>query len=324
MSKDVSRANPLVSVVLSFRNESDNIPELVRRLRAVFQKIACARYELVFVNDDSTDSSERLLRGLAAEKNDIVLVSMSRKFGVSECVMAGLRHAKGDAVVYMDADLQDPPELIEKMLEEWRADADVDVVYTTRLSRAGESRIKLFLTRIGYKILRLTSNIQIVPDSGDYKLLSRRVVDEVLKLQETKPFMRGLVTWVGFKQKQVLYHREARYSGETKFHVFGPKVIYNFLDSALISFSDMPLKLALLLGGMMSFLSFLYLIWVFIQKFIGWALPGWSAIMATMLMLGGVQLFMMGVLGLYINAIYLESKKRPLYIIKDVYDSTKR
>ena len=312
----MSKQNPYISVVLSFFNEAENIPELVRRLRAVLPP---DRHELIFVNDASTDRSLNLLKELAAGHDDIRVVNMSRNFGVSVCVMAGFRHAKGDAVIYMDADLQDPPELIPTMVEAWQKDPEADVVFTTRRTRAGEGALKLAITKLGYRILHAVSDIELVPNSGDFKLLSRRAVNEVLKLAEQKPFVRGLVTWVGFKQVQVFYDRDARYGGETHFPVLGWKVINNFLESALISFSDVPLKIALVLGFLVSTGAFLWLIGVFVMKFLGYTLGGWAAIMATMLVLGGVQLLTIGVLGLYINAIYRETRQRPHYIVKDTF-----
>ncbi len=311
-----ARTDPLISVVLSFFNEEENIPELVRRLRVSLKN---RRYELIFVNDVSTDRSLELLKQLAAGQNDIKVINTSRNFGVSICVLAGMRYAKGDAVIYMDADLQDPPELIPSLLEKWQADPETEVVYTTRRSRAGEGALKMAITRLGYRILQATSDIELVPNSGDFKLLSRRVVNELLKMHEAKPFVRGMVTWVGFKQVQVLYDREARHGGETHYPTLGWRVISNFLDSALISFSDVPLKIALILGFIVSGGAFLWLVGVFVMKFLGYTLGGWAAIMSTMLVLGGVQLLTIGVLGLYINAIFRETRHRPRYIVKDTF-----
>ncbi len=312
MNKD----NPFISVVLSFFNEEENIPELVRRLRAVLPP---DRSELIFVNDVSTDRSLELLKELAVGHTDIKIVNTSRNFGASVCVIAGLRHAKGDVVIYMDADLQDPPELIPTLIETWRADLEVEVVYTTRRTRAGESSFKLLLTRLGYRILHTVSDIELVPNSGDFKLLSRRVVNELLKLNEQKPFVRGMITWVGFKQVQVFYDRDARHAGETHYPVLGWRVISNFLDSALISFSDVPLKIALLLGFIVSMGAFIWLIGVFVMRVFGYTVGGWAAIMTTMLVLGGVQLLTIGMLGLYINAIFRETRHRPTYIVKDTF-----
>ena len=163
------------------------------------------------------------------------------------------------------------------------------------------------------------SDIELVPNSGDFKLLSRRVVNELLKLNEHKPFVRGMITWVGFKQVQVFYDRDARHAGETHYPVLGWRVISNFLDSALISFSDVPLKIALLLGFVVSIGAFFWIIGVFVMRFLGYTVGGWAAMMTTMLVLGGVQLLTIGVLGLYINAIFRETRNRPSYIVKDTF-----
>jgi dolichol-phosphate mannosyltransferase len=315
---------PLISVVLSFFNEDSVIPELLHRLRSILrslqEKSVIRGYELVFVNDNSTDHSLEILINEFEKNKDIVIVNMSRNFGGSECVLAGMMYTKGDAVIYMDADLQDPPELIPELIEKWRQEADAEVVYTTRLSRADEHPFKMFITKWGYRFINKTSNIRLPVDSGDFKLLSRRAVDELLMLKEKQPYLRGLISWIGFKQAQVFYHREPRFDGRknTKFPVMSKRVIYGYLDRALISFSDAPLKAALFLGFIVSFLAAIYIVVVIIQKIMGWYEPGWPAIMATMLFLGGTQLIVLGVLGLYINTIFLEVKGRPSYIVKNV------
>jgi dolichol-phosphate mannosyltransferase len=309
-----------ISVVLSFRNEEEVLLELIRRLRNVLKKDVGDNYELIFVNDASDDRSLDILINTAKGHNDIKIINMSRLFGGSVCVMAGLKYAKGDAVIYMDADLQDPPELIPELIRVWKENKEVEVVNTVRLSRAGEHPLKLWLTKLGYKILKSVSDIDLIVNAGDFKLLSRRMVKELLKFEEERPFLRGIVYWVGFKQAQVFYNRDARFAGKTKFPIYSKRVIKNFLDSALISFSDAPLKISLFLGFLVSVGAFCYLIIIFIMKFFNLSLPGWSAIMATMLVLGGMQLLTIGVMGLYINAIYRETKDRPRYIIKDMIE----
>lgn len=308
-----------LSIVLSFRNEEEVIPELIRRLREVLKK-ECAKqvikeYELIFVNDASIDHSLELLMNAAKSSNDIKIINMSRTFGSAPCILAGMKFSTGDAVIYMDADLQDPPELIPKMLRAWK-EKNADVIHTVRISRAGESFVKLCITKIGYFILKKISNIDIQNEAGDFKLLSRRAVNYLIQIKEKNPFMRGLVVWLGFKQVNVPYRREARFAGKTKVPIFSYKVINNFLDSALISFSDVPLKLVSAIGFLVSFGSFLFLIYVIIEKFLGHNIPGWSAIMVTLLFLGGLQLLAIGVLGLYINSIFLETKNRPNFIIE--------
>ena len=315
---------PLLSVVLSFYNEQAVLPALIGRLRTVLRsardKGVIHDYELIFVNDNSTDASLDVLMHEFKTGHDLVIVNMSNNFGVSECVLAGMSYAKGDAVIYMDADLQDPPELIPELVARWRNDPEVEVVYTTRLSRAGEHPLKLFVTKWGYRFINAVSEIDIPVDSGDFKLLSRRVVNELIRLREKNPFVRGLVSWIGFKQAQVFYHREERGDGRdsTKMPVFSRKVINYWLDSALISFSDAPLKAMLFLGFVISLASLGYIFVVLFQKIMGWYEPGWPALMAAILLLGGMQLFVLGVLGLYINTIFINTRGRPNYIVKDV------
>ncbi len=321
---------PFVSVVLSFYNEQNVLPELLARLRKVLRgqrdSGLISDYELIFVNDASTDGSLVILHKEHEAENDIVIVDMSRNFGCSECVFAGMKYSKGDVVFYMDADLQDPPEIMPQMIQKWMEDSAVEVVYTTRITRAGEHFLKLLITKWGYRMINYISEIDLPVDSGDYKLLSRRFVDDLLKLQEKKPYVRGLISWVGYKQVQVLYHREERFDGRvnTKFPVLSRRVIAGYLDRALISFSSVPLKMSLILGFAVSFCAILYLAVVFYQKIAGLYVPGWPALMAAILFLGGVQLTMLGVFGLYLNTIYLESKRRPNFIVKSVLSKDDR
>ncbi len=314
---------PSLSVVLSFRNEEEVLAELVRRLRAVLDAEVTtnhiSEYELIFVNDASTDSSEKLLLDAAKGHHDIRIITMTRRFGVSPCVLAGMEYSVGDLVVYMDADLQDPPEVIPQMLQVWRDDDQVDVVHTQRISRAGESWIKLRITSLGYHILRSVSDIEMQIEVGDFKLLSRRMVNHLVKFREKNPFLRGLVYWIGFKQVTILYHRAERYAGNTKAPILGPAVIKNFLYSALVSFSDVPLQLCALVGLLVSGFAFLLVLYILSQKIQGYNLPGWTAIMTATLFLSGIQLLSVGLLGLYISAIFKESKQRPNYIVKSTF-----
>lgn len=314
---------PKLSVVLSFKNEEDVLPELIRRLRVVLHNERkeghIKNHELIFVNDLSTDRSEQILLDLAKGNDDIKIITMSRTFGVAPCVLAGMEYSSGDLVVYMDADLQDPPEVIPELIRVWREGHEIDVVHTARLSRAGESRLKLWVTHLGYRILRRFSDIELQIEVGDFKLLSKRAVNHLVTFKEKNPFMRGLVKWIGFNQTTIHYHREARFAGKTKFPLLDPQVIRHFLTSALISFSDVPLQMATLLGLLSSLSAFGVLIHVLLEKIRGRNLPGWTAIMVAMLFLSGVQLLSIGVLGLYINSIFIESKRRPNYIVKHTF-----
>lgn len=310
---------PLLSVVLSFRNEADVLDELVRRLRDVLGGDVVAghlrAWELIFVNDASADGSEAILLKAAVGHDDIRILTMSRPFGVSPCVMAGFEHARGDLVVYMDADLQDPPELIPTMLEAWRTGGEIDVVHTVRIARDGETRLKLLITKIGYRILRTVSTVDLLIEAGDFKLLSRRAVDHLVAFREKKPFLRGLVAWIGLPYAVVTYRRAPRFAGRTKFRVFGLDVVRNFLESALISFSDVPLQLVSALGVLVSLGAFAFVASLGVAMLRGHVAPPWWWAIAFSLFVGGLQLLAVGTLGLYLNAVFLESKGRPPYIV---------
>ena len=325
-SKDQSSPKPSLSVVVSFYNEQNVLAELISRLRTVLtsqcEKGALCRYELIFVNDASTDSSLDILLEAAKEGHDIRVINMSRNFGVTPCVLAGMKYSHSDLVVYLDADLQDPPEIIPQLIAAHN-DTGAEVVHTVRDSRAGESWFKLSLTKFAYKLLRTVSAVSIIVEAGDFKLLSRRAVNEIIAFNEKKPFMRGLVSWIGFRQTQVRYDRMPRHAGNTKFPVTSRRVIRNFLDSALISFSDVLLQISTAVGFTVSFCAIVLLIYVLVERILGHNIPGWSAIMVTVLFLGGIQMLFMGILGLYINAIFLESKGRPNYIVESLYGFNK-
>ena len=216
LEKTSAKVLPSLSVVFSFRNEETVLPELIQRARAVLRREqsqgSISTYELVFVNDASSDRSLEILCKEAEGHNDIRVVTMSRCFGVSPCVLAGMEYTRGDAVVYMDADLQDPPELIPELLRAWQSDEHTEVVHTVRLSRKGEPGLKLLITRIGYYILNKFAMIYLPVEAGDFKLLSRRAVDYLVQFRENQPFVRGLVCWIGFKQSYVQYHRQPRHA----------------------------------------------------------------------------------------------------------------
>lgn len=301
-----------LSVVLSFRNEAEAIPELVRRLKSTLGPLPLS-YEVIFVNDDSTDGSLKILKQINIEDTRFKIVNMSRNFGNAPCALAGFRYATGDAVLSMDADLQDPPELIPRLIEEFEKGADV--VYTTRKSRAGENPLKMLITKWAYRVLRYTSNINLPVDSGDFKLMSRRVVRELLKLNEYDPFLRGLVSWVGFKQVPVFYDREPRFRGETHYPLLGKGPARAFL-SGLTSFSTLPLELALVFGFVIAIAAWIYLLAVLVMWAVGWNIPGWTTIIGVILVLGGTQLLIIGMNGIYLGRIYNSVQNRPNFIVE--------
>ena len=304
----------LLSIVFSFRNEGEVLDELIKRLRHTLDPLAL-EYELIFVNDASTDGSLELLVNYHQTDPRIKILNMSRRFGVAPCVMAGFRQARGDAVVYMDSDLQDPPELIPKMIEAYRQGADV--VNTTRTVRKGENAFKMWLTRQAYRLINSVSDIHILQNTGDFKLISRRAVNQVIQLAEYDPFMRGLVRWVGFEQVQIFYERDSRFAGDTKFSLWRSINPFKEFIRGLTSFSELPLYGALFVGFFVSLGAFVYLLYIVISRvFFGMHRPGWPAIMVTLLFLGGTILFSIGVLGIYIGRIHHEIKHRPPYIIE--------
>ena len=228
----------LVSLVFSFRNEEDVLDELIRRVVVTLDDIEY-NYGLVFVNDDSSDRSLEILNSHRTTNPNIKIINMSRRFGVSPCIMAGLRFSRGDIVIYMDADLQDPPELIPQMITLFRNGADV--VNTVRVLRRGESKTKMLLTRIAYRLINRVSDIELLENAGDFKLLSRRVVDEVIKLNEYQPYTRGLISWVGFRQEVITYERDARFGGNSKFSLLRSAGTLNEFINGFTAFSEIQL-----------------------------------------------------------------------------------
>lgn len=303
----------LLSFVFSFRNEEENIEELVRRIKNVISSMNNIKYEMIFVNDDSTDQSLSLL--IELQKNyPISIINMSRRFGVYACVLAGMAQAKGDAVIYMDSDLQDPPEIIPEMVKKYLE--GTDVVHTTRIDRAGEHPIKMAITALAYRIINYFSDIALPVDTGDFKLLSARVVREILNLREYNPYFRGLTIWVGYKQDFVYYHREPRFKGNTKRPLFSRGPVQEFLKG-LTAFSSAPLYFSFFLGAVTILLAIGLIIYAVVTKILGIAAPGVSGVLVAVAFFSGVILMTNGLLGLYVAQIYYEVKNRPRYIIKD-------
>lgn len=304
----------LLTVVFSFRNEEDVLEKTISEVSDVLETNNIT-YELIFVNDNSTDRSLQILKTWSGRDSRIRVINMSRRFGVSPCVMAGFRFAHGDAVIYMDTDLQDPPELIPKMVELYRN--GVDVVHTVRTKRFGETAVKMWITKLAYKIINRLSDIQLIENAGDYKLLSRRVVDEIVKLNEYQPYTRGLIPWIGFRQEAISYERRARYAGKTKFSLVKSAGPFNEFIKGLTAFSEFPLYASLFVGFIVAIGAFIYLGVIVTTKIYGFNLPGWSAIMGIILLLGGITLITNGFIGIYIGRIFNNVKGRPSYIISD-------
>ena len=309
----------MVSLVVPVYNESEVIGVFYERASKALASLEGLTYELVFVDDGSRDDSFAQLSRFAAADPHVRVLKFSRNFGHQIAVSAGVDHARGDCVIIIDADLQDPPEVAADMVKTWRQ--GFDVVYGVRSDRAGETWLKLTTAAAFYRLLGRLTNIHIPPNVGDFRLISRRVVEQLKLLREKDRFVRGLVSWVGFKQTGVTYHRDARYAGETKYPF---RKMLKFSFDGITSFSIVPLKLATWTGGAAAILAVLYLLSVFVQKLLGYTVEGWATIMVAMLFLGSVQLLCIGILGEYIGRIFNEVKPRPMYVIEEVLSSEAR
>lgn len=311
---------PELSVIFSFRNEKETLPALWERLLKTLEDSGIFNFEAIFVNDASSDGSKEFLIQLAKSEKRIVLVNLTRRFGVSEGVLAGFAISRGDLIVYMDSDLQDPPELIPEMIKMLKNNS-VDVIHTKRVSRAGETRLKLLVTKLGYWYLNKFSNPPLDIEYGDFKLLTRRVVNSLMENAEAFPFLRGMIQNLGYPSEVLEYDRGGRYNGKaaTKYRLFGKSWFTNHLNSTLISFSDFPLRVILYLGFSFVFIAFVFIPIVIYMKLQGVAVPGWTGIILSVIVFQSINLLFLGVLGLYIHSIFHSVKKRPIYIIESVF-----
>ena len=306
----------LVSIVFSFRNEEKNIKELINRVDAALKKVENYKYELVFVNDNSNDTSEKILENLQ-ETTRIKIINMSRTFGVGPCVLAGFKHSSGDCIIYMDSDLQDPPELIPKLIAEH--EKGHDVVHTVREKRLGESNIKLFFTKLAYKTINQLSEIDLPIEAGDFKLISKRALQKILDQKEFRPYVRGLSVWVGFNQSFVYYTREARAHGKSKFSLFSQGPISEFING-VTSYSLKPLYVGIFFGFFSLLFSVGLIAYALYAKFNNLAIPGTTGIIITISFFSGILLFTFGILGIYIARIFEQTRGREKYIIKEIKD----
>jgi dolichol-phosphate mannosyltransferase len=303
---------PLLSVVIPVYNEEATVDELRRRLGEVLERVE-PDYEVLLVNDGSRDGTAEALKRIAEPGSRWRAIHFSRNFGHQAAVAAGLRYATGQAVVVMDADLQDPPELLEQMLARWRE--GFEVVYAQRISREREGPLKRGLAWLYYRVLRAVAPVDIPTDTGDFCLMDRKVVDQLIALPERNRYIRGLRAWVGFRQTSVQFERAPRFAGEPK---------YTFRKSlglgvnGIISFSKAPLRIATWLGLLVSLMSFVLVVVFVIEKLTrGFEIRGWASTVVIILFLGGVQLLTIGIIGEYLSRIYDEVKQRPLYVVRD-------
>lgn len=307
-------SRPKLSLVIPVYNEEETLPELDRRLRAFLAQVPGIQdsWEVVFIEDGSKDRTRTLLFELAKSEARYRVIAFSRNFGHQVAITAGVDKAEGDAVVVMDADLQDPPELVSAMLE--RFHSGFDVVYAVRNKRKGETWFKLATAALFYRFLRAVTGVQIPLDAGDFRLMSRAVVLTLRALRERHRFVRGMVAWVGFQQTAVYYDRDPRFAGETKYPI---RKMLQFAIDGITSFSILPLRVATWLGVLAGLGAVGIGIWAVVAKLFGTGtVPGWTTIMFAVALGSSAQLLMTGVLGEYVGRIYEEIKRRPLYIVE--------
>lgn len=312
INNEEERSNVVCSVVVPAYNEEEVIEVTYSRLKEVMDSSGVT-YELIFVNDGSRDRTYEILRGICNKDNNVKLLDFSRNFGHQIAITAGMDYSVGDAVVVIDADLQDPPEVILQMLDKWRE--GYDVVYGQRLKREGDSLFKKFTAKVFYRTLNRLTDVEIPVDTGDFRLIDRKVCDSLLQISEKNRYMRGIISWLGYKSTPVEFVRHERYAGTTKYPL---KKMLKFASDAILSFSYKPLRIASIIGAIVSLVGFIYLIVVICQAlFTDSTTSGWASIVAIMLFFNGIILLMLGIIGEYIGRIYDEAKGRPLYVVRE-------
>jgi len=313
MLQPTENSAKLLSIVIPCYNEQEVITETIKRLKAFAEGLKNLQVEFIFVDDGSRDQTRSMLKTFASDDSRIKIVGFARNFGHQIAVTAGVDAARGDAVVLIDADLQDPPEVVHEMIKKW--EEGYDVVYGTRTERPGESAFKLATARLFYRVLNKLSSVPIPLDTGDFRLMSRPVVDVLRAMPERDRFIRGMVSWVGFKQIALPYKRAQRFAGETKYPL---KKMLTFAFDGILSFSSKPLELSLVLGMGITALSTLGTLGIITQRiFVGNWVSLELIVLVAVSLLGGLQLLCMGILGQYIGRIYNEIKNRPLYTVQE-------
>ncbi|WP_404450511.1 glycosyltransferase family 2 protein [Sutcliffiella horikoshii] len=302
----------LISIVVPMYFEEEVAQECYNRLKGVMDE-HYINYEFIFVNDGSTDRTMEILNGIAAMDPQAKIVNFARNFGHQTAVTAGADYASGDAIIIIDADLQDPPEVIPSLIEKWQE--GYEVVYAKRKKRAGETKFKLLTAKYFYKFLNYMADIEIPKDTGDFRLIDRKVADVFTQMTERNRFVRGMFSWIGFKQTFIEYERDERFAGETKYPL---RKMLRFASDGIIAFSTKPLKIVMSLGFLSVLVSFGVLAYTILVKLFGQEVEaGWASIMVAITFFSGIQLLGMGIVGEYIARIYDESKNRPIYVVRE-------
>lgn len=307
-----------ISIMVPCYNEETVLPEFYKRTSAVINGIAGYDFEFVFVNDGSSDGTLEILQKMRKMDKRVSYINLSRNFGKEIAMIAGIDYLDGDAAVIMDADLQDPPELITEMIEWWNQ--GYDDISAKRRSRAGESFFKKWSSHTFYKILQIMSDIPIQPDVGDFRLLDKKCLNALRLMRESQRYTKGMFSWIGFNKKEILFDRDARAAGTTKWNY---RKLANLAIEGITSFTIAPLRLASLTGFALSVLSMLYMAFIIIRTlFFGDKVAGYPSLISVILFIGGVQLFFLGIIGEYLGRIFNESKFRPLYLVRDLNGTT--
>jgi polyisoprenyl-phosphate glycosyltransferase len=307
-----------ITILIPAYNEQEVLHTLYGRLQAVIEHIPFYEFELLFINDGSTDATLPLIKGLRQEDPCVSYVNLSRNFGKETAMIAGLDYATGDAVVIIDADLQDPPELIPEMIRHW--ENGYDDVYARRKSRTGETWLKKWTAKTFYRILQKITRIPIQDNTGDFRLLDRRCVEALKQLRETQRYTKGMFSWIGYNKKEILFDRDPRAAGETKWN-YGKLI--DLAIEGITSFTTAPLRLSALCGCIVSFFAFIYMIWIIAKTLLfGESVSGYPSLMTVILFIGGIQLISLGIIGEYLGKVFNETKKRPLYFV-DEYNEDK-
>jgi polyisoprenyl-phosphate glycosyltransferase len=305
-----------ISILIPAYNEEEVLYSLYYRLIKVFDSIPNYFFEILFVNDGSKDNTLNIIKELRETDQRVSYVNLSRNFGKETAMIAGLDYAQGDAVIILDADLQDPPELIPEMISYW--EQGYDDVYAKRRNRAGETWIKKWTAKTFYKLLKKTTRIPIQENTGDFRLLDRRCVEALKQMRETQRYTKGMFSWIGYNKKELLFDRDPRAAGETKWNYIR---LVDLAIEGITSFTTAPLRFSAFFGFIISIFAFIYMIWIILKTLLfGEKVIGYPSIMTVILFLGGIQLLSIGIIGEYLGRIFNETKKRPLYFVEEYND----
>ena len=309
-----------ITLLIPAYNEAPVLPKLFSRLNDLVKSVPKYNFEFLFVNDGSRDDTLEIIKQEAAKNPRVSYINLSRNFGKEIAMCAGIDHANHDALVIIDADLQDPPELIPDMIKLW--EEGYDDVYAKRSKRLGESWLKKKTSKYFYSVLQKSTSIPIQRDTGDFRLLDRRCVDALKLIRESERYTKGFFSWIGYRKKEIQYVRDPRAAGETKWNYFK---LFNLAIDGIVSFTTAPLRFSTILGMLVSFFAFIYIIIVIIRTIMfGVDMAGYPSMMAVILFLGGVQLLSLGIIGEYIGRIFNETKRRPLYLVEEYHEAKAR